>query len=137
MFYYSHFTGRGAEILAATLGVEDPFKLAPYEIVERVLKAGSTPVLDSRKTELWRANGQVYEVRLTDRDFLVAMSREAQQISVQETRADAFEPPQTRPEAKQDGPDRRTPANPGRSDPALKKRGPQGRPKTPSKRRPR
>ncbi len=137
MFYYSHFTGRGKEVLIAILGAEDPFKLAPYEIVERVLKAGVTPVLDSRKTDLWRARGQVYEVRLKERNFLVAISREAQQISVQETRVDAYETLQIRPETKQDLTDGRGHIDPGRLGAAMKKRELPGRPKNPSKRRPR
>ena len=137
MFYYSHFAGRGKEILTAVLGAEDPFQLAPYEIVERVLKVGVMPVLDSRKTDLWRANGQVYEVRLAERNFLVAMSREAQQISVQEIRRDAFDAPPVRAESTQALPDDRTQIDIGRSGPALKKRRPSGRPKTPPKRHPR
>ena len=137
MFYYSHFTGRGKEILTAVLGAGDPFQLAPYEIVERVLKAGVTPVLDSRKTDLWRANGQVYEVRLAERNFLVAMSREAQQISVQEMRPDAYDASSMRAEATQDPPDDRTRIDPGGPGPAIKKRRSSGRSKTPPKKHPR
>ena len=136
MFYYSHFAGRGRDVLQAVLGTEDPFRLAPYEIVERVLKAGVTPVLDSRKTDLWRANGQVYEVRLAGRNFLVAISREAQHINVQEVRPDAHDPLQARPETAQDIPDGRTTMEPGRLGPATKKRRLSGRRKTSPKRHP-
>ena len=137
MFYYLHYAGRGQETLTAVLGAGDPFRLAPYEIVERVLKAGRAPVLDSRKTDLWRANGQVYEVRLAERNFLVAMSRDSQHISVQETRLDAYDVPSMPAEATQHPSDDRTHIEPDRPGPAMKKRRPSGRSKTPSKRHPR
>ena len=91
MFYYSYFSSQGRDVLAAALGTQDPFELAPYEIVERVLAGGESPLVDCKKADLWRAMGQVYEVRLARRNFVVAVCRNTQEINVQEIRADAYD----------------------------------------------
>ncbi len=91
MFYYSYFNGQGRSVLAAALQAEDPFKLAPYEIVDRVLANGELPLADTRKADLWRDRGEVYEVRLAKQNFLVAISRRTEEINVQEIRADAYD----------------------------------------------
>ncbi len=45
MFYYSCYSCRGLAALAYDLNVNDPFALAPAEIVERILMAGYTPAV--------------------------------------------------------------------------------------------
>ncbi len=96
MFYYSYFSGQGRGVLAAALGIEDPFTLAPYEILDRVLAGGELPQADARKADLWRDRGEVYEVRLAKQNFLVAISRANLEINVQEIRSDAYDRTQYR-----------------------------------------
>ena len=96
MFYYSYFSGQGRGVLAAALGAEDPFNLAPYEILDRVLAGGELPLVDFRKADFWRDRGEVYEVRLAKQNFLVAISRATEEIDVQEIRADAYDRPDDR-----------------------------------------
>ena len=90
MFHYSHFKGKGRDMLAKALETDDPFEMLPYEILERVLASGEPPQVDSRQAKLWRDIGQVYEVRIAKRNFLVAISRGTEEINVQEVRADAY-----------------------------------------------
>ena len=92
MFYYSYFSGRGRESLAHTLGDSDPFGLAPKEIIERILAAGFRPVADKPKSEPWRTIGTVTSVLWNNRFFMVAVSQEAQRISLQEMRETAYDP---------------------------------------------
>ena len=92
MFFYSYFSGHGREILMEALGAKDPFGLAPAEIVERILVAGYTPVVDQPKHEPWRYIGTVSQVDRKDQTFLVAVSRDAEEIGLQEMRVDAYDP---------------------------------------------
>ncbi len=92
MFFYSYFSGHGRDILDEALGAEDPFGLAPAEIVERILASGYTPVLDQPKEEPWRYVGTVSQVERDEQTFLVAVSRDAEAIGLQEMRADAYDP---------------------------------------------
>ncbi len=90
MFCYSHFRGQGRDRLAEALGADDPFKMLPYEILERVLASGEPPRLDGWQANLWRDTGQVYEIRLARRNFLVAISHGTEEINVQEVRTEAY-----------------------------------------------
>ncbi len=90
MFYYSYFVGHGRAILASELGAEDPFGLAPPDIVERVLAAGHTPTVDRPRTEPWPQVGIVTEVPRDGQTFLLAVGRDAEEISLQEARADPY-----------------------------------------------
>ena len=81
---------RGARAWLTRLGTSDPFGLDPTRIVERILAEGFRPVLKSPKTEPWRTIGPVSEVQLDGQTFLVAVSKNAERISVQEMRADAY-----------------------------------------------
>ena len=92
MFFYSYYSGHGCEILAVSLGAEDPFGLAPAEIVERILAAGYKPVIDQPKTERSRYTGTVSLVDRKEQTFLVAVSRDAQEIGLQKMRVDAYDP---------------------------------------------
>ena len=91
MFYYSYYYGKGRGKLVETLGADDPFRMPPYEILERVLAGGALPLIDSRKADLWRTRGEVYEVRLAKRNFLIAISRGTEEINVQEVRTNAYD----------------------------------------------
>ncbi len=92
MFYYSYFSGHGREILADVLGDDDPFSIPPAEIIERVLALGFSPDVTKHSAEIWPTIGRVFEVWREKQDFLVAVSRDAQEVSVQEARADAYMP---------------------------------------------
>ena len=92
MFFYSYYSGHGREILAEALGAEDPFSLSPAEIVERILAAGYVPVINQPKEEPWQCIGFVSQVDRDEQTFLVAVSRDAQEIVLQEIRADPYMP---------------------------------------------
>ncbi len=91
MFFYSYFSGHGREILVDVLGAEDSFGLAPADIVERILAAGYTPIVDQPKTEPWAFLGTVTTVARNGQAFMVAVSRDAEAIGLQEIRADAYD----------------------------------------------
>ncbi len=91
MFFYSYFSGHGRQILVDVLGAEDPFGLAPAVIVERILASGYTPVVDRPKEEPWRYIGIVSQVDREDQTFLVAVSRDAEEIGLQEMRVDRYD----------------------------------------------
>ncbi len=90
MVFYNYFSGQGREILVDVLGVEDPFGLPPAEIVERVLALGNLPDVSKPRSGMWPTVGQVYEVRQGEKDYLVAIGRDAEEISVQEVRSDWY-----------------------------------------------
>ena len=60
--------------------------------MERILAAGYKPVIDQPKTEPWRYTGTVSRVDRNEQTFLVAVSRDAQEIGLQEMRVDAYDP---------------------------------------------
>ena len=70
----------------------DPFVLSPAEIVEKVLALGNAPDLGKSRDEMWPTKGRVYEVERSGQAFLVALSWEAKEISVQEVRDYEFGP---------------------------------------------
>ncbi len=92
MLYCSWFSGHGRAILADDLGAEDPFGLAPGDIVDRIVAAGYVPAADRPRSEPFRTLGSVTEVEREGLVYLVAVSRDAEEISVQERRADAYDP---------------------------------------------
>jgi hypothetical protein len=92
MFYYSCYSCRGLAALAYDLNVNDPFALAPAEIVERILMAGYTPAVDLARPDPWSQAGTVTEVHRDGLVFLVAVSREEEMIGLQEARPDPHEP---------------------------------------------
>ncbi len=91
MFFYSYFSGHGREILADVLGDPDPFAIPPAELVERILAQGYTPVLDRPNTEPWRTTGKVTSVERDGQTFIVCVSRDAEEISLQERREDRYD----------------------------------------------
>ena len=74
-----------------TLASSDPFALPPAEIVERVLALGNVPDVTVPRLTMWPTIGRVFEVHREEQDFLVAIGRDAEQISVQEVRADRYD----------------------------------------------
>ncbi len=92
MFFYRYFAGFGRDDLADAFITADPFSLPPAEIVERVLAQGLGPELVEHRTQMWPTIGHVFEVQRDEQDFIVAVSRDAQEISVQEIRADPYLP---------------------------------------------
>ena len=91
MFFYQYFAGVGRDALAAAFEVADPFALPPAEIVEQVIALGCIPIVELPKQEMWPTIGRVSEVRREEQDFLVAIGRDAQEISVQEMWTDAYD----------------------------------------------
>ena len=92
MIFYRYFAVQGREALIDALASADPFALPPAEIVERVLALGHGPDVTKHANEMWSTIGRVFEVRREGQDFLVAVSRDAEEISVQEIRTDAYLP---------------------------------------------
>ena len=92
MIFYRYFAVQGREALIDTLASTDPFGLSPTEIVERVLALGYGPDVTKHAEEIWPTVGRVFEVRRDGRDFLVAISRDAEEISLQEVRAAGYMP---------------------------------------------
>ncbi len=92
MHFYRCFAGQGREALIDTLATADPFALSPAEIVERILALGFEPDVTKHSDEMWPTIGRVFEVRREEQDLLVAVSRDAQEVSVQEARVDAYMP---------------------------------------------
>ena len=86
VIFYLYFNGHGREAIADTLGCIDPFALSAAEVVERVLALGNAPDLRKSRDEMWPTKGRVTEVERNGQAFLVALSWEAQEISVQEVR---------------------------------------------------
>ena len=91
MFFYNYFCLQGREALIDALASADPFGLPPAEIVERVLALGNVPDLEHAQSQMCPTVERVYEVRREEQDFLVAIGRDAQEISVQEMRAYAYD----------------------------------------------
>ena len=92
MLFYRVFADQGREVLVDTLASSDPFGLPPAEIVERVLALGCVPDVAVPRLTMWPTIGRVFEVRREKQDFLVAIGRDAEEISVQDMRADRYDP---------------------------------------------
>ena len=91
MFYYLWYAEHGRATLASDLDAEDPFSLAPGEIVDKVVALGNTPAVDRPQTEPFRTLGTVTEVEREGLVYLVSVSRDAEEIGVQERREEAYE----------------------------------------------
>ena len=91
MPYYTWFNGHGRRSLADELGDEDPFGLAPADIVDRIVAAGYTPWVEAPQPEMLPTLGTVTEVEREGVTYIVSVSREAAEIDVQEWRAEAYD----------------------------------------------
>ncbi len=92
MPYYSWFHGHGRTILADDLGAEDPFGLDSAVIVDRIIAAGYTPEVDRPQEAPFRGLGLVAEVERDGVNYLVSISKDAEEIGVQEWRDVAYKP---------------------------------------------
>lgn len=92
MVFYLCFAGHGRKALADTLELADPFGMQPAAIVDRVLALGHVADVTKPRYDLWPTVGRVFKVRRNEQDFLIAVSWEMQEISVQELRADRYDP---------------------------------------------
>ena len=90
-YFYSYFFGRGRELLAETLGAEDPFSLPGSEIVERVLAAGFSPDIEHEQRMPFPVADNMAVVRREGQTFAVSVDPETETIAVQEVREDAYE----------------------------------------------
>ena len=90
MVFYNHFHSTGRRVLIDALACPDPFGISPREIVERILAAGYKPHVGSPKAEPHYRTERVIAVQHRDQTFLVGINRDAEEISVQEVRADAY-----------------------------------------------
>ncbi len=91
IWFYTYFAGRGRELLAETLGVEDPFSLPGSEIVDRILAAGFTPDVEHGQRKPFALTGLVELVKHADQRFYVSINPDSEKITVQERRADRYE----------------------------------------------
>jgi hypothetical protein len=91
MHYYTWYHVRGRAILADDFEAHDPFSLAPGDIVDRVVAAGFTPAIDSPLSKALPPIGTVTEVERKGLSYLVSISRDAEEIDVQERRDEAYE----------------------------------------------
>ena len=92
MPYYLVYCQRGRSTLADDLRSDDPFGLEPLEIIDRVFALGSVPDAFKPRDTLWPTIGSVSEVVSDEGTYLVAIGRDAEEISVQEVEADAYDP---------------------------------------------
>ncbi len=92
MIFYTWFNAHGRRALAAGFGTEDPFGLAPGEIVDRIVDAGYAPWIAAPQPELLPMRGTVTEVEREGLIYFVSVSRDAEEIGVQEWRAEAYDP---------------------------------------------
>lgn len=92
MPYYSWFHGQGRDALSDVLGAEDPFILDAADIVDRILAAGYTPATGNPQVGPFRGLGLIAEVERDGVNYLVAVSKDAEEIGVQEWRGDAYDP---------------------------------------------
>ncbi len=91
-FYYGYIIARGREFLSDTLQSDDPFNLPPAEIVEHVISVGYGPNLEHERRLPFPTQGKVDTVARDNQCFIVAVDPVAETISVQEVRADPYEP---------------------------------------------
>ncbi len=89
---YTWFNGHGRRALADGFGTEDPFGLAPGAIIDRIVATGYTPWIAAPQPELLPMRGTVTEVECEGLVFLVSISRDAEEIGVQEWRSQAYDP---------------------------------------------
>ena len=92
MTFYTWFNGHGRRALADAFGAEDPFSLEPGDIVERIVAAGYAPWIEAPQPGLLPTVGTVTEVEREGLTYLVSVSRDAEEIDVQEQRAEAYDP---------------------------------------------
>lgn len=90
-YFYSYFSGHGRELLAETLGDAHPFTLSGSEIVERMLAAGYKPDPDQVWLEPLPTSGSVSVVHREGQTFIVSIDTEAETITVEEQRTEAYE----------------------------------------------
>ena len=90
MVFYNYFRSTGRRALIDALGCPDPFGISPREIVERILAAGYKPLVAMPRAEPYGSSERVIEVQRRDQTFLVGISRDAEEIFVQEVRSDAY-----------------------------------------------
>ena len=91
-YFYSVAQIRGTGIMVALFEVDDPYSLPPSEIVEKLLALGHVPIIEHMRRESFPQYGRVSRVMRDEQCFLVAVSRDAQLISVQEIRFDPYPP---------------------------------------------
>ena len=89
MIFYTWFNGHGRRALADEFGTDDPFVPSPGEIVDRLVAAGYTPWIAAPQPDLLPMRGTVTNVDREGLSYLVAISRDAEEIGVQERREEA------------------------------------------------
>ena len=84
MPYHLVYRQRGRVTLADDLRAEDPFGLEPLEIVDGVFAMGAVPDIFEPRDTPWPTIGSVSEVVSGEGAYLVAVGRDAEEISVQD-----------------------------------------------------
>lgn len=83
-YFYTHFAGRGRELLALELSDPNPFTLSGEKIVERVLAAGYKPDVENKEREAYPTPDALAIVSRNGQHFLVSVDVEGETIAVQE-----------------------------------------------------
>ena len=91
-FFYSIAHIQGTGIMVDLFGTDSPYSLPAAEIVDRLLALGCTPIVNRMQREPFPQFGRTEEVQRGDQTFLVAVSRDAQLIGVQEIRTHPYAP---------------------------------------------
>ncbi len=89
MTFYSYFRVQGRGALTTAFASADPFALSPKEVIRYVIAAGYHPGIGKTESEMWPAVGTIHQVSLNGQIFLVGLSRDAEEISVQEFRTES------------------------------------------------
>ena len=91
MLYYPIFSDHGPRRPRQRPRRRRPVLLSPGEIVDRIVAAGHTPAVDRPQSEPRPTFGVVTEVEREGLLYIVSVSRDAEEIGVQERREEAYE----------------------------------------------
>ena len=91
MVYYSVFRFTGTYVLADALGAVDPYALSAEQIVRRIIGAGYTAAVEDPRSEPLEAPGLGFVISRHEQTFIVHISRDAEEIVVEEAREDRYD----------------------------------------------
>jgi hypothetical protein len=91
MVLYTCFNGQGQTVLADEFGVEDPFGMSPADIVDRVVGLGYKPWIEAHQPRMLPGFGFSTQIEREGLTYIVFISRDTQEIDVQEQRHEAYD----------------------------------------------
>ena len=89
-YFYSLAHLQGTGLMVDLFEVDDPYSMTASEIVERLLALGHMPVVYRMQRGPFQQFGVTSEVQWDGHTYLVAVSRDAELIGVQEVRTDPY-----------------------------------------------